>query len=147
MQVNIQSPKTEEDFNNYYYLRWFVLRRDFENDLELSKDKFEENSSHIMAVYNQNVIGVGRIHKLNDGNSQIRYMATDSKYRGSGVGSLILSELIDIAVLNKQKKIILHSRENAVEFYKKNGFSLIRKSHLLFNKIQHYLMEKEIFTD
>ena len=100
-----------------------------------------------MAIYNQKVVGVGRIHKVNDENSQIRYMATDSKYRGFGIGSLILSKLIDIAILNKQKKVILHSRENAIEFYKKNDFILIKKSHLLFNKIQHYLMEKNLSID
>ena len=143
-KIEIKSPKTEKDFNDYYHLRWFVLRKDFENNLESSKDELESNSSHVMAVYNQKVIGVGRIHKVDDKNSQIRYMAIDSNFRRLGIGNLILSELIRIARLEKQKYIILHSREKAIKFYKKNNFILIRKSHLLYDKIQHYLMQREL---
>jgi len=143
-KIEIKSPKTEKDFNDYYHLRWFVLRKDFENNLESSKDELESDSSHVMAVYNQKVIGVGRIHKIDDKNSQIRYMAIDSNFRRLGIGNLILSELIRIARLEKQKYIILHSREKAVKFYKKNNFILIKKSHLLYDKIQHYLMQREL---
>jgi len=143
-KIEIKSPKTEKDFNDYYHLRWFILRKDFENNLESSKDELENNSSHVMAVYNQKVIGVGRIHKVDDKNSQIRYMAIDSNFRRLGIGNLILSELIRIARLEKQKYIILHSREKAIKFYKKNNFILIRKSHLLYDKIQHYLMQREL---
>ena len=141
-KIKIKFPKTERDFNDYYYLRWSVLRKEFEDDLELSKDELENNSSHIMALYDEKVVGVGRIHKIDQESSQIRYMAVDSNYRGFGIGNLILSELISIAVSDNQKHIILHSRENAIEFYKKNNFILIEKSHLLYNKIQHYLMKK-----
>ena len=55
------------------------------------------------------------------------YMAIDHNYRDLGIGTLILSELINIAVSYKQKDIILHSRVNVVQFYKKNGF-LIKKN-------------------
>jgi ribosomal protein S18 acetylase RimI-like enzyme len=42
------------------------------------------------------------------------------------------------------KKIILHAREVALGFYEKLGYQLVNKSHLLFDEIQHYLMEKSI---
>tara|TARA_Y100000758_G_C16007172_1_gene406277 strand:- start:182 stop:625 length:444 start_codon:yes stop_codon:yes gene_type:complete len=142
--VKIKSPKTEKDFNNYYYLRWFVLRKDFGDNLESSKDELESNSSHIMALYKGKVIGVGRIHKVDNQSSQIRYMAIDCNYRRFGIGNLILLKLIKTAKLYNHKYIILHSRENAIDFYKKNNFILIKKSHLLYNKIQHYLMQKEL---
>tara|TARA_B100000686_G_C16548109_1_gene841031 strand:+ start:86 stop:529 length:444 start_codon:yes stop_codon:yes gene_type:complete len=143
-KIKIKSPKTEKEFNAYYYLRWFVLRKKFEKNIDSSKDELENCSSHIMAIYNQNVIGVGRIHKTDDKNSQIRYMAIDSNFRGFGVGNLILEKLIHIARLEKQKYVILHSREEAIGFYKKNNFRLIEKSHLLYNEIQHYLMQKDL---
>ena len=146
-QIEIISPKSKKDFKNYYYLRWLILRKEFDNNLELSKDEFENSSKHIMVAYNKKVIGVGRIHALNNQSSQIRYMAVDNNYREHGIGTLILSKLISLATLSGKKYIILHSRENAIEFYEKNGFILIKKSHLLYNKIQHYLMKKEIFRD
>ena len=52
-KIKIKSPKTEKDFNDYYYLRWFILRSQFEKDLESSKDQLEKDSSHIMALYNE----------------------------------------------------------------------------------------------
>ena len=143
-KIKIKVPNTDEDFNNYYYLRWFILRKEFDDSIESAKDELEKKSSHIMALYNNQVVGVGRIHKINEENSQIRYMAIDYHYRKFGIGKLILSKLMDIAILEKQKNVILHSRESAVEFYKKNDFILVKKSHLLYNKIQHYLMKKEI---
>ena len=143
-KIKIRFPKTQKDFNDYYYLRWFILRSQFEKDLESSKDQLEKDSYHIMALYDEKVVGVGRIHKISSKKSQIRYMAVDSDYRGFGIGKLILTELINIAISNNQKYIILHSRENAIEFYKKNNFILIKKSHLLYNKIQHYLMKKDL---
>jgi aminomethyltransferase len=32
--------------------------------------------------------------------------------------------------------------EGAVEFYKKNGYTIVEKSYVLFDCIQHYLMKK-----
>jgi len=32
-KIQIKSPRTKKDFNDYYYLRWFVLRKEFEDDL------------------------------------------------------------------------------------------------------------------
>jgi len=103
MQVNIQPPKTKKDFNDYYYLRWFVLRKDFEDNLESSKDELEGNSFHVMALYKGEVIGVGRIHKIDNQSSQIRYMAIDCNYRGFGIGNLILLKLIKNAKLYRLK--------------------------------------------
>ena len=145
--IKIISPKSKTDFKNYYHLRWFILRKEFDSNIESSKDEFENISNHIMASYNKKIIGVGRMHTLNSESSQIRYMAVDNDYRRYGIGTLILSKLIDIATISGKKNIILHSRENAVKFYEKNDFVLIEKSHLLYNKIQHYLMKKEILQD
>jgi hypothetical protein len=36
----------------------------------------------------------------------------------------------------------LQARENAVAFYERNGFHVVKPSFLLFNEIQHFLMEK-----
>ena len=68
-------------------------------------------------------------------------MAVDPSSRGYRIGSKILLKLIDKAKDNDRKYVILHARDNAVNFYKNNDFQLIEKTHLLFGKIQHYLMK------
>ena len=115
-KIQIKSPKTKKDFNDYYYLRWFVLRKEFEDDLEVCKDELENDSSHIMAVYNKKVLGVGRIHKIDTESSQIRYMAIDSNFRGFGIGNLILSELIKIARLDSKILFQYFNMFNLIQF-------------------------------
>ena len=90
---------------------------------------------------NKEVIGIGRLHDVDEQTSQIRYMAVDKDSRIHSFGTKILLNLIQHAKYNDKKYIILHARENAVKFYKNNGFELLEKSHLLFDKIQHYLMK------
>ena len=51
-----------------------------------------------------NIIGVGRIHLINQV-AQIRYMAIKKSHRGKGLGSKIIMELEEVASSNKIKKI------------------------------------------
>ena len=143
-QIELKSPSKNNEINDYFYLRWYILRKEFSSKIESAKDELENQSYHVMALYKKEVVGVGRLHTNDKLSSQIRYMAVDTNCRKKGIGTKILIKLINKAKSKGKKKVILHSRENAVDFYKKNGFSLIKKSHIIFNSIQHYLMEKAI---
>ena len=141
-KYEIRTPETKGEWENYYFLRWKILRSEFSDDIDSAKDNIEDDSYHI-AVFDDNskILGVGRLHHLDEENSQVRYMAVDPNFRGHRFGSKILLNLIENAKSNDRKYIILHARKNAVDFYKNNGFELIKKTHLLFGKIQHYLMK------
>ena len=146
MNFIIKTPVTKLEFDFYYKLRWKILRKKFDNSIESAKDELENKSYHAMAVFEDTdeIIGVGRIHQIDSKTAQIRFMAVNLSYRGFGIGTALLLHLIQIAKTKKNKKIVLHSRENAVLFYENNGFKKIRKSHNLFNQIQHYYMIKNI---
>ena len=92
------------------------------------------------------VIGVGRLHKIENelGNvcAQIRYMAVSKDFQKKGLGTKILTNLEKYAFNDNISEIMLHSRENAIDFYKKNGYEVIKKTHILYNSIQHWLMSK-----
>ncbi len=141
-QYDIRSPKTSKEWDDYYFLRWKILRSEFSNDIDSAKDDIEDDSYHI-AVFDNNskIVGVGRLHHVDEDNSQVRYMAVEPNFRGYRIGSKILLKLIENAKDNHRKYVILHARDNALNFYKNNGFELIEKTHLLFGKIQHYLMK------
>lgn len=143
-KIIIKSPIKQKEIDDYYYFRWFILRKQFSENIESAKDDIELDSYHVMAIYENKIVGVGRLHSVNKIISQIRYMAVDEEIRLKGIGTKLLENLIDKSKIEGKKKIILHSRESAVDFYKKNGFILIEKSHIIFNSIQHYLMEKPI---
>ena len=146
MNIKITSPVSSENFEKYYRLRWEMLRKKMGQKRGTELDEFEEASFHVMAVNlsNNDVVGVGRIHALNENKFQIRYMAIKGSFQGLKIGTKILNKLENHIQSDKKNKIILHARENAVIFYKKNGYKIIKKSHKLMDKIQHYLMEKEI---
>ena len=53
-----------------------------------------------------------------------------------------MNHLEKIAIKQKHQKIVLNARENAIPFYKNLGYSVNKKTNLLFGKIQHYEMKK-----
>jgi N-acetylglutamate synthase-like GNAT family acetyltransferase len=145
MSFLIKSPKSKSDFASYYYLRWKILRKPYDQKLGSEKDSKELDSYHVMAsTIKGKLIGVGRIYQDSDKKAQIRYMAVEEDYRKNQVGKSILNELEYHAANRLIESIYLNSRESALEFYIKNGYKIIKKSHVLFGNLQHWLMIKNI---
>lgn len=146
--ITIRSPKTPEEFSLYYDLRWRILREPWNQPRGSEKDDKEEESYHLMAFQNNEPLkplGVGRIHMNNQEEAQIRYMGVEKKYEKRGIGKLILKKLEEHAKEKwKAKRITLNARGNAVGFYEKFGYCIIKKAHVLFGNIPHYKMEKRI---
>lgn len=143
MNVIVKNPSSKDDFEKYYSLRWRILRLPWQQPEGSEKDDLEGSSYHVMACdENNNIIGVGRLHFVSELESQIRYMAVEKNYERKSFGSLILKELESYSLKNKRKRIILNAREKAVGFYKKHGYTVDKKTHVLYGSIQHYEMSK-----
>jgi GNAT superfamily N-acetyltransferase len=69
-------------------------------------------------------------------------MAVNNAFQGKGLGKLIIAKLEDEAKRLQLKTIELQARENALEFYKNQGYSVKETSFKLWDIIQHYLMTK-----
>ena len=141
--MNITSPRTEDEFEKYFELRWRILRKPWNEPRGSEKDLDEYNSFHLMAIDNNDVIGVARLQFVKDKQAQLRYMAVDEKHQGQGIGKRLLNQMETYASGQNAKEIFLHARENAVGFYEKLGYEIIEKSYLLFDSIQHYKMSKK----
>jgi N-acetylglutamate synthase-like GNAT family acetyltransferase len=89
-------------------------------------------------------IGVGRAHFISEDEAQIRSISVEPNWEGKGIGTIVLKELEKIVTAKGAKRIIIHARNNAVEFYKKNGYHSVEESYTLFGVIPHTLMEKKI---
>ena len=140
----IRSPQHGNEYVAYYSLRWQVLRAPWNQDRGTEKDNLDENAVHRIAVLNDAIIACGRLHDINKATAQIRYMAVAKEFINKGIGTKLLASLEDAAVDNNYETILLHAREASVNFYEKRGYLLIKKSHLLFNEIQHYKMQKTL---
>jgi predicted GNAT family N-acyltransferase len=55
---------------------------------------------------------------------------------------MILKYLEDIAAGKNLKRIVLDARDNAVDFYLKNGYTVEGDSYVLFGTIPHFRMVK-----
>ena len=144
--MEIIEPNTSDEFKIYYNLRYEVLRKPWLQPKGSERDEEEETSLHRMIIDEPNgkAVAVGRLQFNSIEEAQIRYMAVSDDYQGMGYGSKMVNVLDDIAREKGSRKIILQSRGNAVKFYEKNGYKIIEKSYLLFDEIQHWLMEKEL---
>jgi ribosomal protein S18 acetylase RimI-like enzyme len=141
----VATPTTAQDFEKYFQLRWEVLRKPWNQQKGTEQDDLEHSCFHKMILFSSDrVVACGRLQLNNEVEAQIRYMAVDSDFQGKGLGSNVLEQLEAIAKENGIKYIVLQARENALSFYKNNGYYEIEKSFLLYGIIQHYLMRKEL---
>lgn len=87
--------------------------------VEIEMDKEDPYSTHAVAYDEQGEpIGTGRL--LRDGH--IGRMAVRPEYRGRGVGSLLLSALVDEARRHRFLEVALSAQTHARHFYESRGF-------------------------
>jgi len=87
---------------------------------ELEWDDADERSYHVLATaVDGKPIGTGRL-KLD---CHIGRMAVLKSWRGRGVGSAILSMLIDFARREGCTEVRLHAQTHALDFYTRFGFA------------------------
>lgn len=140
----VSEPQTSEDFEAYYKLRYNILRKPWGQPEGSEKDSDEEYAVHAFIKDGNQVLAVCRLQLISAEVAQIRFMGVDTEQQGKGLGKLIIDYMERKAKQLGAKEIILQARENAVPFYKNCGYQIIKKSHLLWNKIQHFLMKKEL---
>jgi N-acetylglutamate synthase-like GNAT family acetyltransferase len=142
--LKVTSPQTEKDWQDYYDLRWRILRAPWNQPKGSERVDDDSSSFHAMIRMHEKVIACGRIHFLTHQTAQVRFMAVDKEFQRMGLGAMVLAFLEAHARKSNMQKIILQAREEAIPFYTRNGYSVVRKTELLFGSIQHYLMEKQL---
>ncbi len=143
--IKINEPQSPEEFEAYYLLRYKVLRKPWNKPLGSEKDEMEETGIHAWATDETNLVfGVCRLQFNSTEEAQLRFMGVAEFAQGKGIGKKLIDYLEGKAKEKGAKKMILQSRENAVPFYLKCGYSVVEKSFLMWGEIQHYLMEKEL---
>jgi ribosomal protein S18 acetylase RimI-like enzyme len=142
--VIIRSPETDEEFADYYHVRWKTLRAPWGEKEGSEKDEREHETYHLAAFVNNKIVGVGRIQKNTPTEAQIRYMGILQEYRRMGIARKIVENLENAAIEKGFDYIVLDARQNAVGFYISAGYEVIEESYLLFDSIQHYRMQKQL---
>ena len=143
--MKITEPATTEELDQYYELRWKILRAPWNQVRGSERDDDDETSTHLMVMGDNNkLIGVGRLHFNSIREAQIRFMAIDVPEQRKGAGSLLLLALESRALRHGASRITLDARETAMGFYHKQGYSTQGPGHTLFNSIAHVKMTKAL---
>lgn len=141
--IAVREPRSEAEWQALFDLRWRVLRAPWNQPRGSERDELEAVATHRVAIDDRGrLIGVGRLHPVDPGTGQIRYMAVEPGHERRGVGTGILTALEAAARAENLQTIRLHARESAVVFYLQHGYRSLGPSHVLFGAIHHQLMEK-----
>lgn len=144
-KIIISEPQTQEQFDAYYLLRYEILRKPWNQPIGSEKDNIETDCIHLMACNeNKTVVGVCRLQFNSEAEAQLRYMVVKTDTQHTGVGRQLINYCEKLAIQKNADKLILQARDTAIEFYKKCGYTVVEKTYLMWNEIQHYLMEKKL---
>ena len=140
-----RSPQTSAEWEDYFDLRWRILRAPWDQPRGSEKDDREESSEHLMIVGpDSRPIAIGRLHFNNPVEAQVRFMAVEPKTQGQGLGGRILQELEKLARAAGATSIVLNARDGAERFYQKHGFITSGPAPTMFNVIKHVRMWKDL---
>jgi N-acetylglutamate synthase-like GNAT family acetyltransferase len=140
---HVKLAKSKEEIEVIIQLRYQILRKPWNQPMETATDNLEFAAINaFIEDESGKVIACGRLQENENKVGQIRFMAVDQSYQGQGLGKYIVLGLEEQANILKLKKIELQARENAIHFYKACNYTVKEKTFLLWDQIQHYLMEK-----
>ena len=140
--MNVRSPETEQEWEDYYNLRYRILREPLGKPRGSERNDGDATGIHL-ALYDGAVLrAIARLDQAEPKVSQTRFVAVDASTRGKGYGRIIMKAAEKKSQELGNEKMILHARDYALDFYLKIGYTNIEKSYKLYDVLQHYLMEK-----
>ncbi|WP_276498744.1 GNAT family N-acetyltransferase [Pontibacter litorisediminis] len=143
--MKIIEPATPEQFEQYYRLRYQTLRQPWGQPEGSERAADDATAIHALLLSEAGeAVGVCRLHLATPQEGQLRFMGIRSDQQGKRLGDQLLQYMEQRARTLGAARMTLQARENAVNFYRRNGYEVVEKTHLLFGSIQHYLMAKQL---
>ena len=143
--MEVIEPATPEEFEKYYRLRYEVLRQPWGEPEGSERAPDDATAIHAMLVDEDGeVVGVCRLHLNTPQEGQLRFMGIREDKRGQQLGFRLMEYMEARAKALGAITLMLHARPNAVNFYRRNGYEVVKESYILFGDMQHYLMTKQL---
>lgn len=142
--MEIRAPKSEKEWEEYYDLRYRILRKPLNQPLGSEKNDGDANGIHFAIFENNKILAIARLDLQENKIAQVRFVAVEENLQGKGIGKKLMFAIELHCKEIGFHKIILHARDYAVDFYLRLDYKLIEPSYKLFDVLQHFLMEKEI---
>ncbi|HLS12234.1 MAG TPA: GNAT family N-acetyltransferase [Flavobacteriaceae bacterium] len=110
----------------------------------------DEGTVHFGLYINGEIIGcltvLRKQHDKFDAPNQHQYrgMAISKAYQGNSLGNLLLNKADWMVLERKASFIWIHARKLAVNFYRRNGYSVVGSTFDIPGIGEHYLMYKRL---
>ncbi len=140
--ITIKTPKSQQDWETYYDLRYRILREPLGKERGSERNEGDETGMHFALYEDQILVAVARLDRVDETTCQARFVAVESKLQGQGYGRKVMETLESEAIQLGYQKLILHARDYAAVFYEKLGYTLVGPSYKLFDVLQHFEMYK-----
>lgn len=121
---------------------------DFWNSEILRNELENENSYYLVAKQGDTIVGFVGIKSVFD-EADIMNIVTRKDFRNKGIGTAILSYIIDFAQLNNIKKLTLEVNENnlsAIHIYEKLGFTKIAERAKYYGGTETAIIMQQCFN-
>lgn len=140
--MTVRTPETMKEWEDYYDLRYRILRAPLGKPRGSEKNEGDATGIHFALYEDNQLLAIARLDEASPGVSQVRFVAAEDGMKGKGLGRIIMNAVESRSKQLGHKKMILHARDYAVDFYLRLGYTKVNKSYKLFDVLQHYLMEK-----
>lgn len=144
MEIVIRAPKNVVEWEQYYDLRYRVLRQPWKQPRGSERNDGDATGVHFALFENDKIAAIARLDLNSENIGQVRFMAVEIEIQRKGYGKQVMLAIESYCKTQNSSEIVLHAREIAIPFYQNLNYVLVEKSHLLFNEIQHFLMNKKI---
>ena len=141
-QVTIRIADTATDVLKVMVVRGIVFMEEQQVDWEGEIDEFEDESIHVLAQWDGQPAGAGRLRLLEDGWAKLERIAVRPRWRGRGLARGITGFLMEEARRRGATRMKLHAQTYLEAFYAGFGF---RREGDVFDEcgIDHVLMLRE----
>jgi predicted GNAT family N-acyltransferase len=131
------------EYQQLLHFRNELLRRPLGLDLFAEDLSDDEQDIILAAVDNKKIVGCVMLHPIDKDCIKLRQMAVSEALQGKGLGRILVSEAEQAAAEEGYRRVVLHARTTAEEFYKKAGYT---STGDIFTEvtIPHIAMEKTL---
>lgn len=141
---HLREPKEKDEWAAYYDLRYRILRQPWNQPRSSAFTPEDDTAKHFALYENTMLVAIARLDELDKTSAQVRFFAVDETYQGKGYGKTLIQGIEDYCSQNQITRLILEARENAIPFYASQGYTITKEGKLLFDKIRHSWMIKNL---
>ena len=143
MEMEIRSPTTAQEFEQYYDLRYRLLREPWGHPKGSEQDSSEDKSIHIALYENKRLLGIAQLTLNSADEGQVRYVAVEQFTQSRGIGNILMQEVEQRAHQAGLQRLVLNARDYAIPFYEKCGYQVVGEARpSKYLTVPHMKMEK-----